>query len=309
MRISHKREQVLQDDTEEKGGRTSRRLLSLAHLTALDASPPELVQAAARAGFDAVGLRLVPPHPNDPVFPLVNDPGLKRQTMNALRGTGIRVLDIEALWLWPHTEIARFQPALEAGAELGAHYLLVVGNDPDAGRQADNFHALSELADAHGLQPMIEFISYCTIGTIDAARKLAEQSSGGRAGVLIDVLHYARTGATSADLAALDPGMLGYVQLCDAPAGAPPADRLRTEAREDRLFPGEGGLPLAELLAGLPEATAISVEAPHRLHAGLAPTERARLALAATRRLLEGLDENNPDRLRHPAPAKQRDDA
>ena len=103
-------------------------------------------------------------------------------------------------------------------------------------------------------------------------------------GVLIDALHYARTGATAADLAALDPRMLGYVQLCDAPAKSPPADRLRTEAREDRLFPGEGDLPLAELLAELPAATAISVEAPHRLHAGLAPTERARLALTATRR-------------------------
>ena len=35
--------------------RPAPRLLSISHLTVLDAAPPELVTAAADAGFDAVG--------------------------------------------------------------------------------------------------------------------------------------------------------------------------------------------------------------------------------------------------------------
>ena len=34
------------------------RLLLISHLTVLDASPPELVTAAAHTGFNAVGIRV-----------------------------------------------------------------------------------------------------------------------------------------------------------------------------------------------------------------------------------------------------------
>lgn len=37
------------------------RKFSLAHLTILEAPPPELVRIAARTGYDFVGLRLIPP--------------------------------------------------------------------------------------------------------------------------------------------------------------------------------------------------------------------------------------------------------
>ena len=35
------------------------RQVSVAHLTAIDLSPPDLIEAAATAGFDGVGLRLI----------------------------------------------------------------------------------------------------------------------------------------------------------------------------------------------------------------------------------------------------------
>jgi hypothetical protein len=85
-----------------------------------------------------------------------------------------------------------------------------------------------------------------------------------------------------ADLAALraaDPGLLTYVQLCDAPLAAPP-DPVH-EARAARLLPGEGQLPLPDLLTALPDGIPVTVEAP-RAADDTSPEEfaaRARLAL------------------------------
>jgi len=73
------------------------------------------------------------------------------------------------------------------------------------------------------------------------------------------------------------------VQLCDAPWQAPPPELIIHEAREGRLAPGQGQLPLAELLAALPEHVEFSVEMPAPR---LAVDERLRLAYGATVELL-----------------------
>ena len=51
---------------------------SLAHLTALHLSPPELVEAAAAGGYRYVGLRLTRVAPDDPFYPLAIDTALMR---------------------------------------------------------------------------------------------------------------------------------------------------------------------------------------------------------------------------------------
>ena len=78
------------------------------------------------------------------------------------------------------------------------------------------------------------------------------------AGVLIDNLHLARTGGTVADVAAISPDRLPYLQLCDAPAEA--ADELVVEALDGRQLLGEGHLPITELVEVLPAHTALSME-------------------------------------------------
>jgi sugar phosphate isomerase/epimerase len=62
---------------------------------------------------------------------------------------------------------------------------------------------------------------------------------------------------------------------------------LRFEARHDRLPPGEGGLPLKELMARLPRGIDISVEVPLSGERNkLAPVERARVLHAAAQKFL-----------------------
>jgi len=61
---------------------------------------------------------------------------------------------------------------------------------------------------------------------------------------------------------------------------------LIREARTGRLLPGEGVLPLAELVAALPAAAAVAIEAPCRATAELPALERARRAHRALTDLL-----------------------
>ena len=70
--------------------------LSLAFLTLPDTPPAEVVQAAADAGFQAVGLRLLPAAPGTEAdYPLLSDDAVLVQTLSALRDTGLFVADVE----------------------------------------------------------------------------------------------------------------------------------------------------------------------------------------------------------------------
>jgi hypothetical protein len=52
--------------------------VSLAHLTLLSLPPPQLIAVAAEAGYQHVGLRLLPSSPTGPRYPLMDDPVLLR---------------------------------------------------------------------------------------------------------------------------------------------------------------------------------------------------------------------------------------
>ncbi|MFX8809325.1 hypothetical protein ABTM66_19850, partial [Acinetobacter baumannii] len=70
---------------------------------------------------------------------------------------------------------------------------------------------------------------------------------------------------------------------------ASPADTagLRAEARGARLYPGEGELWLADLLAARPADIPIAVEAPTARHGHLPLLDQARMAATLSRSMLE----------------------
>ena len=74
---------------------------------------------------------------------------------------------------------------------------------------------------------MLEFIPLCQTKTLAAAVRVVSQSAQPNAGVLVDVLHPMRSGASPDDLRHVDPALLDYRQLCDAPA-EPPVDAGRS---------------------------------------------------------------------------------
>jgi sugar phosphate isomerase/epimerase len=261
--------------------------LSLCPLTIIRADHREMVEAAAAGGFDHVGLRLIAPRPGDPVHPLIGDAAAIRDLRTLMRDQGIALADIESLWLSPATEPASIRPALETCAALGGRYLLVGGNDPEAARLAENFAAVAALAADHGLRVGLEPHSYLVVRTLQDALALLERAGAPNAGILVDALHLHRAGDSAAGLARIDPARIAYVQICDAPATAPDTpEGLMAEARGGRRLPGEGGLPLAALLAALPPDRLIGVEAPIPAFATLPLADCARRAGAAAQAFL-----------------------
>lgn len=262
------------------------RIVSLAHLTVIELSPPELVTAAAAAGFSHVGLRLRPPSPEQRQPPILGDTPMRRELLRRLDDTGVRVLDVEIVRLLPGQTVADFEPLLETGARLGARYVLVSGEIPDASALADAFAAFCGLAAGHNLVAALEFMPWTSVRSLAEARALVETADHPNGRILVDAIHLDRAGEGAADLAGIDPSRLAYFHLCDAPRERP-ADlaTMLHQARAARLPPGEGGLDLSGMLAALPADMPIGVEVPMRAWTE-PPAQRAAGLLAATRALL-----------------------
>ena len=261
--------------------------ISLAPLASADASPLEQVTAAATAGFDAMGLPLAPAQPQ---YDLIANCAMRHEVRSALRDTGIRLLETGNIRLGVHDDPRKFVPLLDVGRELGAEYVLITGTDAVERPFAfDNFAQLCMLATSAGLRPMIEFVSYRSIASLDQARAIIEHSGSVDAGICVDPLHLSRSGSSPAALRALDPRYFPYAHFCDARVrvlDVATTKALHEESVHDRLYPGEGALWLDEFIDALPPRIPLNVEAPHRGHANDSPLVRAQAALAATRRFL-----------------------
>ena len=261
---------------------------SLAHLTALSLSPPELVDAAADAGYRYVGLRLTRVTPIEPHYPLATDPALMRTTKVHLAATGIEVLDIELARITPDDNVGDFERVLQAGAELGARHVITQLPDPDRARKIDRFAQLCEMARPLGLTIDLEFPSWTETPDLREATRVLRGANQPNAGILVDLLHFARSGSSVADLRQLPAQWFRFAHVCDAPPGVPPTNEgLIHTARFERLFPGEGGIDVYGILAALPPAIPYALEIPRAtLVAQVGAKEHARLAITAARSYL-----------------------
>jgi sugar phosphate isomerase/epimerase len=99
-------------------------------------------------------------------------------------------------------------------------------------------------------------------------------------------MHWARSGYGAAELAELGPDKIGYVQLSDTTL-KPCAKSYMEEAMYERMAPGDGELPLADILAVVPADVVIGLEVPMRslAESGVGPIDRLRPCVAAAREL------------------------
>jgi sugar phosphate isomerase/epimerase len=265
---------------------------SLAHLSMIELTPPELIMAAAEAGYDYVGLRQIAVTPGGPGWALWDDPAMMAMTKRALADTGVGVLDVELFKLLPETDVATFEPYFAAAAAIGASHALTQSDDPEFQRLVDNYGALCDLAFRYGVSCDFEFIPWLRLNSLAKASELVRAVQRPNAGIMIDTLHFDRSGSTLDQIDACPPGWFRYIQLCDAPK-AKPADLhgLLYAAREERLFPGEGELDLVGVLSRLPSDIPIGIEIPtETLSFTEPPEERARRAREAALRVLDKVE-------------------
>jgi sugar phosphate isomerase/epimerase len=226
------------------------RLLSIAAATLADLSPADTVIAAARAGFDGAGIWFDPSTWTDAVT---------RDVAMRLDDTGLTALDVEPVILSDGGDPG--DRLVDTAARLGARHVLVASRRADAAWVTDRFAQLCQRAAATGLGVVLEFLPIFGIRSLSDALRIVMAADQPNGGVLVDSLHLARSGGSPADVCQVRPGLLPYIQIADAPALPPDASLpgLLDEAIHGRSLPGEGELPLRDLVRAVPHV-ALSVE-------------------------------------------------
>ena len=240
--------------------------LSLAYLTVNGAHPVEHIEAAAAAGFDAAGLRILAPSHVPMAHAVIGNKPMIPTSGALASGPASRILDIEVFTLGANPDGGVFLPALETAAQIGARYVQAVVEDPDPQRAVDTFAALCDAAAKFDLRVALEFMRFRQLQTIEAASALVSMAGRENGAVLVDALHLSRSGGSPADVAAVRGAHCLHATL-RCPGEAPPFDELVHEARNERLHAGEGALWLDELLDALPDNVPISVEVPRSIDA------------------------------------------
>jgi sugar phosphate isomerase/epimerase len=267
-------------------------------------SPPALIEIAAAAGYEFVGLRLIPfGLVGEPVYALHSDPHLLRETRRAMHETGVRVLDMELARIHSGVDVKEYLPALLAGAELGVKHVLTSVWSGEGAFVIEQFSALCEIAEPLGMTVELEYVPYSQVRTLAHAAALVSACSRANAGICIDTLHFSRARDQVGQLARQPPRWFRFAQICDAPARWSDEDaELRQIAREGRLLLGQGGIDVRAILQAMPEMP-YSIELPNsRVLQELGPQEYARQCLESARHYLQATDRAVVSRARKRTP-------
>jgi len=263
--------------------------IGLENLSTFGLDPVDFVHLTADLGCGHVSLNLGGSANRLEMYPqwsFRDDPGLVRRTAEALRERGVAASLVEGFAIVPDRKLD-YNRDLDIACQFGARAICTVSMDRDEGRTHAEYARLTEEAGVHGLITTTEACAgaYRTLGkTMRAIEAVARPDFV----LLIDTMHFFRSGSTVADLAALDPATVGHIQLCDVPMPAQ-IEPYMEEALHERRAPGDGALPLRQFLAHAPVDIPIGLEIPIRSEAlaGIGPRERLGRCVAAARALLD----------------------
>lgn len=235
------------------------RPLSLHHLTALRASPAQLVWHAAASGCGLVSFFTYMPGAVRHHYPLV-EPSDAAALSATMVNAGVHCHCLEVFPLSSEADWAGMAAGLQTGAALGARLATVHIQEPDPAVAAEMLERLADLAGPHGIRLGIEFNPFSRCRTLSEAVALVERAPRAAAGIILDTLHAFRAGTAPADVVGSAAHVVG-VQISDGPAEVAEDQRWR-EAIGARMLPGEGCIPLAEMIAPIDQRVVIDVEVP-----------------------------------------------
>ncbi|MCP3735891.1 sugar phosphate isomerase/epimerase [Sphingomonas sp. RP10(2022)] len=227
----------------------------------------------------------MPVLPAMPPYDLTRDSAGVRDLRHVLRDTGVTVDLVYPFTMTGRTIVADFEPALAAAAELGAPLANVLCYDREPQRRVERLGELAALAAGHGIALAVEFYAPSQVASLVAALDTVAAVACDGVGVTLDLLHLMRAGEWPLMASRLADPAIRIVQVSDGP-GAMAADRIEWEAGLQRWLPGEGGFPIAQVLAGMDASVPVSVEVPQQsaIEAGIPMLDRVRMAVAAMTR-------------------------
>lgn len=265
--------------------------LGIENISVFGLPPIDFVNLAADLGCQHIstGLSVFDFGVHDyPAFSLRDDPALRREMIAVMRDREVSISLGEGLLVREGCDVRDLQGDLDVFRELGVGRINTVSMDPDLARTFDEFGILTELAAARGMEVTTELSPSLTVADLPTALAAIRHVGRPDFKLLIDTMHFVRSGSSAKDIAALDPDLIGYVQICDAPI-KPRFESYFEESMYERMVPGEGELGLREIVAALPHDRVYAIEVPLRSEAlaGLGPHDRLRKCVDATRRLLD----------------------
>ena len=262
---------------------------SLAHLTAMALPPVDLIEVAARTGYEYVGLRLSRVTPEEPLYPLITSQTAMKAAKNRLAATGVKVWDVELFRMDPSLDAQHFFPMLDATAELGARHAICQLPDPDRVRATERFATLCDYAKPLGITVSLEFPWWTETGNLESATRVLNDAKRSNVGILVDMLHFYRSRSSLEALRQLPREWIHFAHVCDGPAAHPATMHdILHEARSYRMFPGEGEFGVKDILSCLPDDIVYTLEIPgDELTAKVGFEEYARRALQTAKANLD----------------------
>jgi sugar phosphate isomerase/epimerase len=271
--------------------------LGIEMLSVFGMPPLEFVDLAADLGCRYITTGMVGFAPVESLayrpFSLRDDTRLRQDLLAAMDDRDVSISLGEGLLIAPGVNVRSYATDLDIMAELRISRINTVSLEPDRARTFDELAALTELAAVRGIATCVEPVVGLSISDLPSAVAAVEYVNRAEITLLIDTMHVARFGASADDLRSIPAELIGYIQLSDTTMQR----RMRHYAEEamyERMAPGEGELPLLDMLAALPKDRVVGLEIPMRAsaEAGVSAYDRLLPCVNGARSLLAAASEN-----------------
>jgi 2-keto-myo-inositol isomerase len=220
------------------------------------ASLMDKIDAAAEAGFKAIELW------NADVLAYVEGGGTLREVQDRLASRGLIVPSMIAIMGFVGNEepgrearVADARARMQQAKDLGSPF--IVASPPmdraDLDVCGQDYAELLAMGREIGVRPAMEFLGFVAhINSIETARAIMERSGDPTATIVIDWFHMVRGDGRDTifeDLRALRGDQIAIVHLDDVPYCKP----FPEMTDGDRVYPGDGDIPIAQLFEVLAE--------------------------------------------------------
>jgi sugar phosphate isomerase/epimerase len=276
--------------------------LELSWGSARGAALPELITIAARAGFESISLRPAM------YFEAKSEGFTDHDLSGLLADAGVVVGFIDPLArglpgvpssdsvVPPLRSFVAFseEDCFAAAEGVGAEAINLaqfLGGPQPPELMADVIGTMCEHAAERGVRMSMEFMPNSGIPDLGVACDLVQRVGAPNLGIMFDTWHFFRSGGSIEQLAHVPPDLVIGLQVSDATADALGSAYV---PMTDRLLPGDGILPLAQVIGALMEnnrSLRVGAEVFQSRLRKMGPERSAHAVAAAMRPILDGLCE------------------
>jgi sugar phosphate isomerase/epimerase len=249
----------------------------------------ERLDAATAGGYAGIGLR--PSHYAKAVASGLADGDIRA----LLAGRGLEVIEIGFLADWWEAgdraagSRAHEEELYDLKERVGGRHMMLISGPlvEPLDVIAERFASVCDRAADHGLRVGLEFLPWTDTHDAEKAWRIADLAGRPNGGVVLDTWHHFRGGGTSDMIRAIPAERIVTIQISDGEFERVDTDLADTFKR--RQLPGDGEFDLGGFVAlveGLGVTAPVGVEVLSDRLRALPPTDLARQAAEATRRVL-----------------------